>query len=92
MDAPNDKKTGIGPDATHPPASLTLQGGEAIENVSLGAVLPQKEAKQEQASPPEKDHKILKAVGIALAVAVPAALLGKHIYAQAHGIGASQAR
>ncbi|MBM3618202.1 MAG: hypothetical protein FJX23_06605 [Alphaproteobacteria bacterium] len=71
------------------PSSFVVKGGEAIDTAAIGAVLPNQARSAPEANPPqekEKNHTLLKAVGAVLAVAIPAALIGKKAYDRSHGI------
>lgn len=75
------------------PASFVVKGGDAIDTAAIGAVLPHQERAAPEAESPqqgEKSHKLLKAVGAVLAVAIPAALVGKQVYERARGASAAE--
>lgn len=92
MDAPTEKSHSLDKQEENAaqPASFTLCGGEAIEKAAIGAVLQHETPAKSESPSPEKDHKLLKALGVALAVAVPAALIGKQVYSRS--VAASQGR
>lgn len=85
FDKPADKSADA---PAQPPASFVVKGGDAIDTAAIGAVLPHQGRSTPETPPPqqkEKNHTVLKAVGAVLAIAIPAALIGKQVYDRSRG-------